>query len=152
MLNIWKSGLRDVSHGYLMATVRDLWSLYPWLVTCVFFHMYALDFFFGLKNPRTNINRLCDTWGAWKVVWDISLKSLKHVLTRKSLRSALHINANELLGREQEARGTCPMSLINEKGIGRKTSAPIGAWKCNLLPFWEVMTDRSQGSFTTIKL
>ena len=39
--------VRDVSHGYfgyLMANVRDLWPLYPWLVTGVFFHIYTQFF------------------------------------------------------------------------------------------------------------
>ena len=52
--DIWKTGVDTVrdfqplyesfEHGYLLATVRDVQTLYPWLVTGVFFHIPEMTF------------------------------------------------------------------------------------------------------------
>ena len=58
--------LRDVSHRYLMATVRDLWAVYLWLVTGIFFHMYAMSNFLNRTGSETRY--CCGTTTHW--IWD----------------------------------------------------------------------------------
>ena len=41
-IRVTSATVRDVSHGYLLTTVRDLWPLYSWLVTGVFFQMLTI--------------------------------------------------------------------------------------------------------------